>query len=227
MNDLPNVSPLGGAGASADGMYQSPEQAQQDIKVYQDMLKQLPPEGYAQKRRELEEKIQAAKRVITKSKRVSSQLSACVAALDRAAPKRQKAEEAAKKATEELEAAMLEEDRLTEEKARLEQEIVVTSPQQSCLDLLSSSMRSVLADLQSSTAIDLTKVDQAKAEMETLYKKLNQLAGAAVTSQALSPAQRPRAPKRTSSSPSSPSRSQDNDGDDVMHPTSGRRALIK
>ena len=65
-------------------------------------------------------------------------------------------------------------DRLTEEKARLEREIF-SEPPPNCLGSLGSSMREVMADLSASPGVAADIASAARAEMETLFGKLTQL----------------------------------------------------
>ena len=165
---------VGGAPQSPQCLEQ--ELAQKDIIVYQDLLKHLPPDSHDDLRKSFEDRISAAKRAVTKSKPITSQLSACVAALDRAQVKYKKAEDAMMKASSEYENARSERQRLADEKSRLEGEIFHGQPSKSCLDSLGSSFQQVLSDMQHSSLVDQSVVTQAQFEMESLFGKLASLA---------------------------------------------------
>ena len=103
---------------------------------------------------------------------------------ERATARRNKAEEVLAKASRDAELAREEVTRLVSEKSRVEQSSFnAVSP--SCLQSLSSSFHHVLSDLQSSLAVVENIVAQAKAEMETVFSKLNGLAAAVASASRL------------------------------------------
>ena len=118
--------------------------------------------------------------VQTLSKPLPAQLSACIAALERATARRNEAEEALAKASRDAEFAYEEVTRLVSEKSRVEQSLHSTQCAPSYLQSLSSSFHHVLSGVQSSPGVDENIVAQGKFEMETLFSKLNGLAAAVV-----------------------------------------------
>ena len=100
--------------------------ATQEIKVMQDMLRAIPPGELVDVRANIEAKIAAAKRDIT------SQLSACIATLERATARRNKAGEVLVKASRDVEFAREEVTRLVSEKSRMEQSVLSTQSAPSC-----------------------------------------------------------------------------------------------
>ena len=167
------------------------------------------------------------RRDITLSKLLPAQLSACIAALERATARRNKAEEVLSKASREAEFGREEVTRLVSVKSRVEQSLLSTQSAPSCLQSLSSSFHHVLSDMQSSAGVDENIVAQAKVELETLFRKLSGLAAAVASASASTTSQsassrcyiRSKALKRCASAPPSPAK------DD--HPTSGHRFRTK
>ena len=125
--------------------------ATQEIKVMQDMLRAIPPAELVDVRANIKAKIAAAERDITLSKPLPTQLSACIAALERATARRNKADEVLVKASRAAEFVREEVTRLVSEKSRA-----------SCLHSMSSSFHHVLSDMQSSLGVDETIGAQAK-----------------------------------------------------------------
>ena len=197
--------------------------ATQEIKVMQDMFRAILLGELEDVKAGIEAKIAAAKRDITLSKPLPAQLSACIAALKRAAAKCSKAEEVLEKASRDAEFASEEVTRLVSEKSRVEQSFLSTQSARSCLQSLSSSFHHVLSDMQSSLGVDENIVAQATVDVGTLFSKLNGLVAAVASASASSSSQsassrcnaRSKASKRCAPAPPSPAK------DD--HPTGGHR----
>ena len=140
--------------------------------------------------------MQQRKRVFTLSEPPLERLSACVAALELATARRNKAEKVLEKASVDAEFAREEVTRLVSEKLRVEQSLLSTQSAPSYIQSLTSS----------SPGVDENIVAQAKNEMETLFNKLNGLTAAVASASSTSQPASSRSNTRCASAPPSPSK---------------------
>ena len=181
-----------------------------EIKVMQDMLRKITLGELEDVKANFEAKIAAATRDITLSKLLLAQLSAIIAALERATTRRNNAEEVLEKASLEAGSAREEVTRLVSEKLCVKQVLFSTQSAPSCLQLLRLSFQHVLSDMQLSLGVDGNIVAHAKVEIETLFNKLNVLAVAVANSSLIyitgGSSTRVQAPKRCTSAQPCPSK---------------------
>ena len=143
------------AGSAADEMATSKdkeESPQQVIKSLESSLTFLPiGAAFEPTRAFIKVQIEDAKKLITKSKPLPSQLAACSAALERTKGRCEKAREAAQKAQDLYLEECKQVQHLESEFRRLESEITaasVPSPAASSIEEMSSALKRVLADMQ-------------------------------------------------------------------------------
>ena len=154
---------------------------QNAVKELESALAALPSGGcHDATRHVLKNQVDEHKRQITRSKPLTSQISSCTAALERAKTRKSKAEVAIEKAKAELAVADAAVTELQAESLRLERDLADThEAKPSSVQAMAAALEAVIKDMTSSKFVPLEVAQRAEDMMTTLYKDVCEVVASA------------------------------------------------
>ena len=163
-----------GAWSAESGSQQQLQQdSSQTIKQLEQALAALPRDApnLQTSRKFLEDQLGAAKKAVTQSKPISSQLVSATGAMDRAKAKLHKAEEVAQQASQELLEAQQTVGSLDAEVRRLETETAAKDPSRNTsVETMIQGLSAVIADMKASGNVNVDTIKRAEVQMQALVE---------------------------------------------------------